>query len=74
MLIAQAAADAQKKGRPGQLVDPRPQTVEGGEVKIIVTPQIIQDLFEEYPVLMTAYNENVPSKVRVLFDFGWVVC
>jgi transcription initiation factor TFIIH subunit 1 len=63
LLVAQAASESQKKGRPGQLVDPRPQTVEGGEVKIVITPQLIQDLFEEYPVLMTAYKENVPGKV-----------
>ncbi|KAI5986427.1 hypothetical protein EDC04DRAFT_2589785, partial [Pisolithus marmoratus] len=51
LLLAQAAAEAQKRGRPGQLVDPRPQTVEGGEVKIVITPQLVHDIFEEYPVV-----------------------
>lgn len=63
LLLAQAAAEAQKRGRPGQLVDPRPQTVEGGEVKIVITPQLVHDIFEEYPVVAKAYNENVPSKL-----------
>ncbi|KAI0318258.1 hypothetical protein OF83DRAFT_1057189 [Amylostereum chailletii] len=63
LLLAQAAADSQTKGRPGQLVDPRPQTVDGGEIKIVVTPQLVHDIFEEYPVVATAYNENVPNKL-----------
>ncbi|KAI6110555.1 hypothetical protein EDD16DRAFT_1836413 [Pisolithus croceorrhizus] len=63
LLLAQAAAEAQKRGRPGQLVDPRPQTVEGGEVKIVITPQLVHDIFEEYPVVAKAYSENVPSKL-----------
>ncbi|KAI6157476.1 hypothetical protein BKA82DRAFT_1000520 [Pisolithus tinctorius] len=63
LLLAQAAVEAQKRGRPGQLVDPRPQTVEGGEVKIVITPQLVHDIFEEYPVVAKAYSENVPSKL-----------
>lgn len=63
LLLAQAASDSQKKGRPGQLVDPRPQAVEGGEVKIVITPQLVHDIFDEYPVVAKAYDENVPSKV-----------
>ncbi|KAH9058834.1 hypothetical protein EDB87DRAFT_1625613 [Lactarius vividus] len=63
LLLAQAASDSQKKGRPGQLVDPRPQAVEGGEVKIVITPQLVHDIFDEYPVVAKAYDENVPSKL-----------
>lgn len=62
MLLAQAAAERQKKGKPGQLVDPRPQTVDG-EIKIVITPQLVHDIFDEYPVVAKAYNENVPKKV-----------
>ncbi|KAJ3550103.1 hypothetical protein NM688_g5109 [Phlebia brevispora] len=62
LLLAQAAAESQKKGKPGQLVDPRPQTVDG-DIKIVVTPQLIHDIFEEYPVVAKAYSENVPSKL-----------
>lgn len=62
LILAQAAAASQKRGKPGQLVDPRPQTVDG-EVKIIITPQLVHDIFEEYPVVAKAYSDNVPSKV-----------
>ncbi|KAJ3567587.1 hypothetical protein NP233_g6270 [Leucocoprinus birnbaumii] len=63
LLLAQAAADNQRKGKPGQLVDPRPETVEGGEIKIRITPQLVHDIFDEYPVVGTAYSENVPNKL-----------
>ncbi|KAF9454054.1 hypothetical protein P691DRAFT_771042 [Macrolepiota fuliginosa MF-IS2] len=63
LLLAQAAADNQRKGKPGQLVDPRPETVEGGEIKIRITPQLVHDIFDEYPVVAKAYSENVPSKL-----------
>ncbi|TFK25165.1 hypothetical protein FA15DRAFT_687097 [Coprinopsis marcescibilis] len=61
LLLAQAAADSQRKGKPGQIVDPRPETVEGGEIKIRITPQLIHDVFYEYPVVAKAYSENVPK-------------
>ncbi|KAI3618609.1 transcription factor tfiih complex subunit tfb1 [Moniliophthora roreri] len=64
LLLAQVASEAQKKGKPGQLVDPRPETVEGGEIKIRITPQLVHDIFDEYPVVAKAYNDNVPSKVK----------
>lgn len=56
-------SESQRKGKPGQLVDPRPETVEGGEIKIRITPQLVHDIFDEYPVVSKAYAENVPSKV-----------
>ncbi|OCH95142.1 hypothetical protein OBBRIDRAFT_823077 [Obba rivulosa] len=62
LLLAQAAAESQKRGKPGQLVDPRPQTVDG-EIKIVITPQLVHDIFEEYPVVAKAYNDNVPNKL-----------
>ncbi|KAI0789118.1 hypothetical protein C8Q75DRAFT_719004 [Abortiporus biennis] len=62
LLQAQAATEGQKRGKPGQLVDPRPQTVDG-EVKIVITPQLVHDIFEEYPVVQKAYSENVPNKL-----------
>ena len=63
LLLAQATIESQRKGKPGQLVDPRPETVDGGEVKIRITPQLVHDIFDEYPVVAKAYNDNVPSKV-----------
>lgn len=62
MLLAQAAAESQKRGKSGQLVDPRPQTV-NGEIKIVITPQLVHDIFDEYPVVAKAYNDNVPNNV-----------
>ncbi|KAG6880215.1 hypothetical protein C0992_003879 [Termitomyces sp. T32_za158] len=63
LLLAQAAADAQKRGKSGQLVDPRPEAVDGGEIKIRITPQLVHDIFDEYPVVAKAYSENVPSQL-----------
>ncbi|KAJ8522454.1 hypothetical protein ONZ45_g965 [Pleurotus djamor] len=63
LLLAQASFENQKKGKSGQLVDPRPETVEGGEIKIRITPQLVHDIFDEYPVVAKAYNDNVPEKL-----------
>ncbi|EKM80679.1 hypothetical protein AGABI1DRAFT_119267 [Agaricus bisporus var. burnettii JB137-S8] len=63
LLLAQSATDSQRKGKPGQLVDPRPETVDGGEIKIRITPQLVYDIFDEYPVVAKAYSENVPSQL-----------
>ncbi|KAK0485803.1 hypothetical protein IW261DRAFT_1548835 [Armillaria novae-zelandiae] len=63
LVLAQAAAESQRKGKPGQLVDPRPETVEGGEVKIRITPQLVHDIFDEYPVVAKAYSDTVPEKL-----------
>ncbi|KAH9485121.1 General transcription and DNA repair factor IIH subunit tfb1 [Psilocybe cubensis] len=63
LILAQAAAEGQKKGKSGQLVDPRPEAVEGGEIKIRITPQLVHDIFDEYPIVQKAYSENVTSKL-----------
>lgn len=63
LLLAQSALESQRKGKPGQLVDPRPETVEGGEIKIRITPQLVHDIFDEYPIVAKAYSENVPNKL-----------
>ncbi|RXW25036.1 hypothetical protein EST38_g827 [Candolleomyces aberdarensis] len=63
LLLAQAASESQRRGKPGQLVDPRPETVEGGEIKIRITPQLVHDIFDEYPVVARAYSENVPQNL-----------
>ncbi|KAJ7217862.1 hypothetical protein GGX14DRAFT_438635 [Mycena pura] len=62
LLLSLAASENQDKGKPGQIVDPRPETVDG-ETKIVMTPQMIHEIFEEYPVIATAHRENVPSKL-----------
>ena len=60
------AFERQKQGRPGTLVDPRPETLPSGEIKIVITPQMVHDIFEEFPVVSQAYNENVPSTVSFI--------
>ncbi|KAJ7091198.1 hypothetical protein C8R44DRAFT_844319 [Mycena epipterygia] len=62
LLLSLAASENQHKGKPGQMVDPRPETVDG-ETKIVMTPQMIHDIFDEYPVVAKAHRENVPSKL-----------
>lgn len=47
-------------------MDPRPETTAAGDVKIIITPQLIHDIFEEYPVVQQAYSETVPKQVAKL--------
>ncbi|EIW82730.1 hypothetical protein CONPUDRAFT_163808 [Coniophora puteana RWD-64-598 SS2] len=64
LLLAESSSTSQKRGRPGTLVDPRPQAIEGGEVKIIITPQLVTDIFEEFPVVQKAYAEVVPKKLN----------
>ena len=63
MLQAEISQDNQRRGKSGQMVDPRPETVDG-DIKIVITPQLVHDIFEEYPVVAKAYNDNVPKQVR----------
>ena len=32
-------------------------------MKIIITPQLVHDIFEEYPVVAKAYSDNVPNNL-----------
>lgn len=34
-------------------------------MRFIMTPQLAQDIFEEWPVVLQAFRDNVPGKVRV---------
>ncbi|KAH9809350.1 hypothetical protein DFH28DRAFT_1098569 [Melampsora americana] len=67
LLFHEARLDSQKKGRSAQMVDPRPETTENGDITISVTPQLIHDIFEQYPVVQKVYNENVPPLNDQLF-------
>lgn len=66
LLLAEISVERQKKGKPGQIVDPRPTDQPNGERKIMVTPQMVHDIFEEHPVVAKAYNENVPNQACIL--------
>ena len=65
LLRAEQANEKQKQGRPGTLVDPRPETLPNGEIKIVITPQLVHDIFDEFPIVAQAYSDNVPSKVKL---------
>ena len=64
MLQAEISQDNQRRGKSGQMVDPRPETVDG-DIKIVITPQLVHDIFEEYPVVAKAYNDNVPKQASL---------
>lgn len=63
-LVAEAAAmEKQRKGKSSRLIDPKPGLSTSGDMKMTITPQLAQDIFEEWPVLKKAYIENVPKNV-----------
>ncbi|WFD44506.1 RNA polymerase II transcription factor B subunit 1 [Malassezia psittaci] len=63
LLRAERAKMQQRQGRRAQLADPRPTQGDSGEMRINITPQLIRELFEQYPILTRAYNELVPEKL-----------
>lgn len=63
LLRAERARAQQRTGRSARIADPHPTQGESGELKINITPQLIRQLFEQYPVLTRAYDENVPTKL-----------
>ncbi|KAK0532353.1 RNA polymerase II transcription factor B subunit 1 [Tilletia horrida] len=63
LLRAERAAEKQKRGRNARLADPQKSTDQGGEIRYSLTPQIVRDMFEQYPVVARAYAENVPDKL-----------
>jgi len=67
LLQAEALVTAQQTGRSGVMVDPRPETGDNGEIRISVTPQMIRDIFEQFPIVQRAYAENVPPLTEQTF-------
>lgn len=63
LLLQAEAEENQKKGKSGMMVDPKPETGEGGQVTVKVTPGLIREIFEEYPEVLRAYSDNVPVPV-----------
>ncbi|SNX86709.1 related to TFB1 - subunit of RNA polymerase II transcription initiation factor TFIIH [Melanopsichium pennsylvanicum] len=53
----------QRAGRNARLADPKPTPNEAGEMKLSITPELIRDLFEQFPIVARAYEENVPTKL-----------
>ena len=63
LIRAERAKLEQRAGRNARLADPKPTPNEAGEMKLSITPELIRDLFEQFPVVARAYEENVPSKL-----------
>lgn len=63
LIRAERAKLEQRAGRNARLADPKPTPNEAGEMKLSITPELIRDLFEQFPVVARAYDENVPSKL-----------
>lgn len=63
LLRAERVKAEQRAGRNARLADPKPTPNEAGEVKLSITPELIRDLFEQFPVVARAYEENVPNNL-----------
>ncbi|GAA5844577.1 hypothetical protein JCM9279_006352 [Rhodotorula babjevae] len=61
LLEAVAAEQGLVKGKSGEMVDPKTVTGQNGEVTVKITPALIREIFEEFPVVLRAYNDNVPD-------------
>jgi len=55
------------KGKSGEMVDPKTVTGQNGQVTVKITPALIREIFEEFPVVLRAYNDNVPEPVSLTF-------
>ncbi|KAG8863526.1 RNA polymerase II transcription factor B subunit 1 [Tulasnella sp. 330] len=64
LILAEAAAESQRRGKNGLIVDPRPVRDESGNATMRLTNEMIEDIFEEFPVVRRAYDENVPKKIN----------
>lgn len=60
LLATQYSADRQAAGRSAQMAKPQQEYGANNEIKVKITPQLISDLFAQYPIIQRAYNENVP--------------
>lgn len=73
MLLSEAASSSQSAGRSSQLIDDRWSSKGKGKGKdgagdkggggagtISLTPDLIRDIFDEFPEVQQAYVENVP--------------
>lgn len=63
LLRSERALLRQRQGRNAMIADPKPTNDEDGNLKINLPPQMVRDMFEQYPVVAKAYDELVPSEV-----------
>lgn len=66
MLQSETSAVAQRKGKSSEIVAPRLKTGENGQILLTLTPQLLGDIFDEFPVVLQAYSDNVPHPVSVV--------
>jgi len=66
MLESEASAAVQRKGKSSEIVAPRLKTGENGQILLTLTPQLLADIFEEFPVVLQAYSDNVPNPVSAI--------
>jgi transcription initiation factor TFIIH subunit 1 len=69
LLAAEFAAANQRKGKPSEIVVPRLKTGEQGQILLTLTPQLLSDIFEEFPIVQQAYSENVPKPASSLLSY-----
>lgn len=67
LLESYAAEKSLMKGKSGEMVDPKTVTGQNGQVTVKITPALIREIFEEFPVVLRAYNDNVPEPVSLTF-------
>lgn len=61
LLRAYAFSAAQKRGAYNVLSTIKPTTGSDNQVNVSLTREKIHDIFEQYPIVRQAYNENVPK-------------
>lgn len=60
LLRAYALTTTQKKGPYNVLSTIKPTTGSDNTVNVQLTPEKVKDMFDQYPVVQTAYDDNVP--------------
>ncbi|KAF8304970.1 hypothetical protein DL93DRAFT_2089951, partial [Clavulina sp. PMI_390] len=63
LLDSEASMAAQRKGKSSEIVAPRLKTGENGQILLTLTPQLLSDIFEEFPIVLQAYSDNVPNSL-----------
>ncbi|GAA5871528.1 hypothetical protein JCM16303_000784 [Sporobolomyces ruberrimus] len=61
LLESLSAEESLMRGKSGEMVDPKTVTGQNGQVTVKITPGLIREIFEEFPVVLRAYNDNVPQ-------------
>ena len=63
LLRAHAIEREQRRASYNVLSEVKPRNVEGA-VRLSITPEQVEDIFRQHPVVRRAYDENVPNNIR----------